>query len=347
VEIKLPDREMLAKITAEYEPNEDFEAAIETFELGMEGLKIAIEEFPLYFFDPVTDPIRHRPFTVLDPGESEEKEAPHVMLTLSEGGLPLLFIRAFKKDGDWICDTKCNLIGMSLHFACAAEGLLGKVEQSDSESRSSWRTLVARRTADMLQSAFRRLEAQTQITTTSFLKETVWKCAELCFYLEAQSFGLHGVVIKRVNFQKLEQERLKEHHEAIQTIWKDASPEKLLDQKKQLLALYYEQTLAHWKEMERMQSEGKDWRQYVKAVPGVTDHLVETFEKDLKISHLAIEHAAQRAELYNIFEAKPKAVEERKGGNRISGYGRSRLFQFKKEGWELLRQKGVSGPTRS
>lgn len=45
---------------AEYQPDENCEDAIEVFELGMEGLKIAIEESRLYIFDPVTDPVRHQ-----------------------------------------------------------------------------------------------------------------------------------------------------------------------------------------------------------------------------------------------------------------------------------------------
>lgn len=42
------------------EVNAKPEDAIEVFEPGMEGLKIAIEESRLYIFDPVTDPVRHQ-----------------------------------------------------------------------------------------------------------------------------------------------------------------------------------------------------------------------------------------------------------------------------------------------
>lgn len=58
--ITIPGRDALEKIAAEYQPDENCEDAIEVFELGMEGLKIAIEESRLYIFDPVTDPVRHQ-----------------------------------------------------------------------------------------------------------------------------------------------------------------------------------------------------------------------------------------------------------------------------------------------
>jgi len=348
VRITLPDREQLLKIVAQYQPNEDHEAGVEVYALAMEAIKIVIEEFPLYVLvEAMPDPVRHARFFLIDPETSEEKEAPHVMLTLSEDGLPLLCVRAFDEHGGWLSDANYNLMSMSSYFACHASVQFGEVENLDSESRANWRRVVARRTADMLQAAFARLEAQIQITATSFLKETAWNLGEFWFDRDAELFGLDGLVINRVNFQKLKEQRSKEHHKAIQTLWEDMSPASLLNNKKQLLALYYEQTFAHWKEMQRMQLEGKDWQQYVRAVPGITDDLVHKFEKDCKISDLAIEHAARRAELYNVYDAKPKAVEERKRGNHISGYGKSRLFELRKEGWELLRQKGLSPSGRS
>lgn len=90
MKITLPDREQLLKIVAEYQSNEDHEVGVEVYALAMEAIKTVIEEFPLYvLLDAMPDPIRHARFILIDPETSEEKEAPQLMLTLSEDGLPL------------------------------------------------------------------------------------------------------------------------------------------------------------------------------------------------------------------------------------------------------------------
>ena len=219
MKITLPDREQLLKIVAEYQPNEDYELGAEVYAQAMEAIKMAIEEFLLYVLDAMPDPIRHARFVLIDPETSEEKEAPHLMLTLSEDGLPLLYVRAFDEHGCWLADAKYNLMSMSSYFACHASAQFGEVEDLDSESHENWQKVVARRTADMLQAALARLEAQIQITATAFLKETAWNLEEFWFDRDAELFGLDGLVVKRVNFQKLKEKRSKEHHEAIQTLW--------------------------------------------------------------------------------------------------------------------------------
>lgn len=350
--LQFPDKAKITELFSDGEKPDlpDGVDFVEVLALGIEGLKVAIEEFPLNEYKSMEELIGYDPYYQVDPTILQEKNVPSVMLICDEEGLPQLHLRVFSDDGTWLGEGKFNLISATGYFAAQAHDLISGLKQSGTVvTDEDFEIFIVRKTANMLKEAFEKLRRRIEISLQSFLEETAWNYAELWYRQHAEFNSMQGFQTKRINFGKQREKALRNHVNAILELHADDSSETLSDLRKQLLALNYPKILEHWKEIQRIQLDGKNWRRYVNAgdMDDVTDDLVEQFERVTDISGLAIEHAARRAELYNTIEVREQRLEKRKRGIRDSGYSRSRLFELKKEGERLLENRDSHQSTTS
>lgn len=344
MDIRFPNKEEIAELFRDTQNRQlpaemDF---IAMMAMGIQGLRIAIEEFPLDKYKSMEELLGYHPDYPLDPIILQEKKVPSVSLTCDEEGLPLLHLRVFTKDGDWLAEATCDLMNATGYFAGHAHTIVRELMKSGTVvTDEDFEIFIIRKTANMLKDAFAKLKDRIEITVQSFLQEISWNYLELFYEHHARFNSLQGLAMKRLHFEKHKEALLRKHEDDIRAIYADDSSETLFDLRKELLALTYEKTLEHWKEIERMQVEGKNWRRYVRAgdMSDITNDLIEDFEKGTDISGLALEHAARRAELHNIFCIKEKTLQKRKLGIMASGYSRSRLFQLKMEGKKLVEKR--------
>lgn len=346
MKIEFPDKETFEEMFSDGEKPEIPEGRehFELVEMFGQALKIAVGEFPLEEYKPIEEYLGYNPYYQLDPNILRQLNIPSVMLASDEGGVPILYLRMFRKDGQWLGEAECNLLNMLGFFAGKTLGLLTQLKQAgfnitDEEARE----FAIRKTANLLKSAFAKLTDRIEITVDSFMEEVWLNWTEIWYEQHAELNSLQGFKMRRGTFKKQREALLKKHEGDLRSLWANDSSEKHFHLKKELLALYYEQTYEHWKEMERIQAGGRNWRRYVNAgdMADVTEDLIEAFERGTNISGLALEHAARRAELYNVFEVKQRRLEKRKAGIKDSGYSRSRLFELKREGEELLKKRGL------
>ncbi len=119
--------------------------------------------------------------------------------------------------------------------------------------------------------------------------------------------------------------------------------------RKLVLSEEYGPILKHWKRLSKMMSEDEDWQEYVKAgkFHDTPDDLLKKLADidrrdaqtiDLKMSELAIEHAARRVSLIKKAGLSDSILERRKKGIKVSGYSSGQLFEYLKEGRDLAAQ---------
>lgn len=347
MKIKIPDRETLAEMFA----GEDLpqmpagEDPIELIEMGFQALQLAVEEYPLEEYKALEEYIgygKEVPYYQLDPELLERLKVPRVMITSDDFDVPILVLRIISKDGSWVGEANCNVLNPAGFFAGKALLLLHDLKAAGvSVTDDDTRDFVIRKTANMLKSAFGKINERIETTIKSFLEEVFWDWAELWWEQHAESNSLQGYKMKRLPMKKQLGKVLEAHRDNVESLWNDDSEKTLLELKKMRLALEYEKTYEHWKEIQRLQIEGKNWRRYVKAddMADVTDDLIEDFTSKDDVSGLALEHAARRAELYNIFDVSDKNLEKRRQGMIVSGYSRATLFNFKREGEDLISKR--------
>jgi hypothetical protein len=119
------------------------------------------------------------------------------------------------------------------------------------------------------------------------------------------------------------------------------------DWQKVQLANNYEDLYPHWVRLFKMVSnDDRDWDQYSKAgrYADTPDDLIEKLHNvdrsdsttiRTKVSELALEHAARRAELVKRHGVSQWARTKRRAGVLVSDYSAQQLFQFLKEGRAL------------
>lgn len=351
--IQFPDKKQIAEMLGDGETFElpDGLEAVELAAMGMKGLKLAIEEFPLAEYKSMEELIGNNP-NDLDPSTFQKKNVPSVMLTCDERG-PHLYLRVFNKEGYWLGEVKWDLMKATGYFAGEAHNFVAEL-LSDPEklglgiTHERFEGVIIRKTADLLKDAFNKLKGRIEIFERTFLEEIAWKYLERWNEDLDKFMSLQGTEPRRMRgFAKVREMLKKKQEDEIRSLHANNSSETQFNRKKQLLALHYTETFEHWKEMQRMQLGGRNWRRYVKAgdMSDVTDDLIEQFERGTDISGLALEHAARRAEFYNIYFVKKQRLEKRQMGIRDSGYSRSRLFELKKEGKKLLGKTEMSQST--
>jgi hypothetical protein len=110
-------------------------------------------------------------------------------------------------------------------------------------------------------------------------------------------------------------------------------------------AVEYEILYKHWKFLSKISSE-ENWREYaIIKRPDTPNDLLDQFEHADRedesqirktISELALEHAARKAGILKIRGVSEAVRKQRKAGIPISGYTSGQLFEFLKEGQELI-----------
>ena len=319
--------------------------SIEWMDICIQAIQIVIKEYPLEEYKPLEEYIGYGsdvPYYQLDPEQIKQLNIPSAMLTSDEAGFPLLFLRIFTKDGSLLTEAKCNMCGAVGFFAGKALSIIvGYKSAGGIITDEDVKIFIIRKTANMLKSALSKLSKRIEITVNSFLEEVACDWMELWYEYAAESNSLQGFKPPRIPFAKEKEKLLKQQEAEIRALWNDDSGKTLSNLKKMRLAFEYRKTYEHWKEIERLQLERKEWRRYVKAgdMEDVTDDLIEDFERDVDISGLALEHAARRAELFNIFGVNEANLRKRAQGIKVSGYSRPNLFKLKKEGEELIEEE--------
>lgn len=109
----------------------------------------------------------------------------------------------------------------------------------------------------------------------------------------------------------------------------------------------YEGILKHWKLLGKMVGDD-DWREYAKAgkkfqdtPDDLLDKLIDIDRRDyrtaeLRLSELAIEHAARRVSLIKKHGVSVSILNQRKKGVKATGYSIGQLFEFLRQGRELM-----------
>jgi hypothetical protein len=347
VKLNFPDKETISEMLA----GDNFpklplgEDPIELLDMIFQALKLAIEEYPLQEYKPLEDYIGYgndAPYYHIDPEVLKRLNIPRVMLTSDEDDFPLLVLRIITKEGDWLGEAVCNIWGAAGYFAGRAFATVNELKAGGINfTNDDRRTFIIRKAANMLKSAFARINERLEATINSFLDEVFFDWAELWYEYHAEYNSLLGYKMKRLPIKKQLGKVLETHRNNVQAFWSDDSQKRLTELRKMQLVFEYKKTYEHWSEMQRLQTEGKKWRRYIKAddMADVTDDLVNDFITKDDISWLALEHAARRVELYNIFDVNDSNLEKRKQGIMVSGYSRSALFNFKREGEGLLRKE--------
>jgi len=110
-------------------------------------------------------------------------------------------------------------------------------------------------------------------------------------------------------------------------------------------AVEYKTLYKHWKFLGKISS-NENWREYaINKRPDTPNDLLDQFEhadrKDeskvrTTISELALEHAARKAGILKIRGVSEAIRKQRKAGIPVSGYTSGQLFEFLKEGEELI-----------
>lgn len=342
-----PDKETIAAMF----DKEDFpelplgQDPVEMLDMCIQALKLAIEESSLEEYKPLEEYIgygKNVPFYHIEPELLKELNVPRVMITSDVAGVPLLVLRIITKHGGWRGEVVCNVLNATGFFAAGATSIAHELKSGDRNiTEDERRIFIIRQTANMLIIAFDTINERIETMVNSFLEEVFWDWLRLWYECYAEHNSLLGYKMKRSPFKKELSKATEIHQNKLQDFWDDDSKQKSLDLKKMNLVLEYHKTYEHWKEMERLQAEGKNWHRYVKAgdMADVSDDLIDVFINKDDISGLALEHAARRARLFNIYDVSDANLEKHKQGIMASGYSRPTLFNYKREGEELLRQR--------
>lgn len=347
MKIEFPSKEKLAEMFADEELPNIHESCqtLDLIDMCVQAMQIVVEEYPLEEYKPLEEYIGYGsdiPYYQLDPELIKQLNIPSAMLTSDETGFPLLFLRIFTKEGDLLTEARSNLFYSAGFFARKALAVIDGYRKAGGViTDEEFREFIIRKTANMLKSALSKLSERIEITMNSFLEEVAYDWTKLWYEYAAETNSLQGFKPPRIPFAKERERLLKKHEDDIRAMWPDDSGNTLSNLKKMRLVYEYKRTYEHWKDIERLQMEKKNWHRYVRAgdMEDITDDLIEDFERDIDISLLALEHAARRVELYNIYDVSETSLRKRAQGVKVSGYSRANLFKLKREGEKLITEE--------
>jgi hypothetical protein len=272
------------------------------------------------------------------------------VLIINKGDIPThIVIKITKQDGEMLCEVKYDLISITNIFAQKALIIANNLLESGTIiPNEDLRTLIIKFTGEMLEQFLDKVEKRTEISVSSFINEIALKSLDSWFYEFAFRYSLEGFKIKDKSFSKDRDSLLKTYQKRICLLWTDNRTD-ALKMRKMILAYHHKIILEHLEEVERIQRRlgGEIWRRYIRAgdMSDIADDLIQEFEATNDFSDLAIQHAARRAKIYNIYNVKDNKLKKRANKIKDSGYSRSRLFKFKDEGDKLLEELGID--TRS
>src|SRR5215212_2508873 len=114
MKIEFPDKEAFEAMFSDGEKPEIPEGTdhFELVEMFGQALRIAVEEFPLEDYKPIEEYLGYDPYYQLDPSVLQQLNIPSVMLSSDEEGTPLLYLRLFRKDGQWLGEAECTLMNV-------------------------------------------------------------------------------------------------------------------------------------------------------------------------------------------------------------------------------------------
>ena len=311
-------------------------------------LKIVLETFS-QFFDEFPDEGYMPLIGFTDAGESIQNQS-RVQAVRDEQGVPFLYVQVFQDNGAWIFSGHLDFDHFLGYFAGTALQFLTSAKRSQAEmSDDEFKKLLIGYTLQIMDMAMRRLPKWIELMVGSFETKMGLIWSKYLYKEIREEHSFRGVDFPTIDFNLFRQRFVRETVTKIRDFMNDDNgfERHLLKLKKKNLAVIYKTTYDHWESMHSLQLKGMNWRRYVQSgdMTDITDDLVEEFERDVAIGDIAIEHAARRVELLNTIRLASKTLELRSRGIKCSGYSRSKLFQFKREGEELLREEQSSAKT--
>lgn len=208
MDFNYPDRETIAamfegeelpKFTSEVD-------AIDMLDLGVQALKIAIEESSLEEYKPLEYYFEHGkniPYYKLRPEVLKELNIPRVTVIDDHDDAPLLVLRLITKEGEWIGESVCCPLRVTGYFVGRALAVVndlkaGGLTMTDDDRRA----FIIRKTANMLKSAFAKINERIEIMVNSFLNEVFLDWAELWYEYHAEYNSLLGYKMGRLHVRK-------------------------------------------------------------------------------------------------------------------------------------------------
>jgi hypothetical protein len=307
--------------------------------LAVEILKKALE------YRPLPPAIVGQAFSSLTHEERlTESMTPRMALSYADEGkaLPTLYFR-FVGDAASIVEAIFYPYQAILTFLAEARDFgtiiypLGSDETKRAQfvfDRSVEMTLI------MLDHFYQRAELMMESFTWEVITQWQLQNTQRVIHYQAEL----GEVVPKKKDKSLEN-ALTHYTEQILNLWKWQG-QTVETNRKLRLAEDYEAIYMHWKRLLGMVGH-EDWLEYTKPkkfadtpddllakLPDIDRRDEETTKS--RLSGFAVEHAARRAGLIKKHGVDPSILKKRRNGIKATGYSASHLFQYLKEGRELL-----------
>jgi hypothetical protein len=251
---------------------------------------------------------------------------------------------AYRDDETWIFSGFFELsVITGVFFATAYQFASAMRKNDESISDDHFKEYLVTNTLNVLRMAMLRLPKWIELMSNSFQSqmELIW--AKKVFEDIKSENKMIGVEIPNVDITAFRERSIRNVTSRMREFLQDETgiDDYILRLKKEKFVYIYRIVQPHWDSMQKFQLAGKNWRRYVRAddMSDISDDLIEDFINDVKVNDIALEHAARRAELHNVGKLTKKNQMLREKGIKCSGYSRSKLFQFKKEGEEIIEAK--------
>lgn len=288
----------------------------------------------------------YRPLPTFTDKGIEIQNPSTITLLEDEKGEPFLNVKAFRDDGNWIFNGYVNVDSFLGYFVGISLGYLFSAKKSgEMVTDESFKDKLFDTTLYVMAMAMRRMPRWIEIMIDSFENkiELIW--AKQLYDGIKEDYSLSGLVFPKFDFNAARQKSIRAVESKIREFLQDDTgfDKCLLNLKKQTLAMQFRNVYSHWESMQNLQLHGKEWRRYIQAgdMSDVTEDLIEEFISGKQVGDIAIEHAARRADLLNNGNLNRKNQELRSKGIKCSGYSRSKLFGFKREGEAFIKEKEI------
>lgn len=312
---------------------DDAELTKEEFLLILfKAFKIFIEEFPAEGYRPLS--------TFTDKGV-EIQNSSTINLVEDDTGFPFLNVKVFRDDNSWVFNGYVNFERILGYFFRGSINFISSARKSGREmTDDEFKQSLINVTLNILSMAMIRMPKWIELMIDSFESKIDLIWGKQVFEEIKDDNSLRGITFPTIKISRHREKSIRAIESKIREFLQDNTgfERYLLNIQKKTLALAYKDTYSHWESMQSLQLAGKNWRRYVRAyeMSNITDDLIEDFISDKKIADIALEHAARQANILNNERLSARNLQLRSQGIKCSGYSRSKLFEFKKEGEKFI-----------
>jgi hypothetical protein len=282
----------------------------------------------------------------------EIQNASTITLMEDDSGEPFLNVKVFRDDGSLMFNGYVNIDRYLVYFLnISLQYLVSAKERDELMADEKFKENLVDTTYSVMCMAMRRMPKWIEIMLDSFENkiELIW--AKQLYEEIKDDYSSSGLDFPKIDLNISRQKSIRAVEARIREFLQDDTgiDRHLLNIKKRNLATTFRNTYSHWDCMQKLQLDGKEWRRYIQAgdMSDVTEDLIEEFVSGKQIGDIAIEHAARRAELHNNVNLIKRNQELRSNGVKCSGYSRSKLFEFKREGEALIKEDEVQSSAKT